>query len=167
MMPGESQGSEQPCLNRPIPWVSLYLFKSPLLVTPLFISHFRRIYDMKHHHLYYTDPFFLPHLFLWSFIFHPYLCMHQQQQLKDTMDGDYVPGLTVPIPKCFPPPPPHTHLLGNSSGVVNSLDFCPASLKSLGCLYFQYVLSSQWKAVTVNFWILHCQLWRPLVIMCP
>ena len=27
-------------------------------------------------------------------------------------------------------------LLGGSGGVVNSLDFCPASLKSLGCLYF-------------------------------
>ena len=43
-----------------------------------------------------------------------------------------------------------THLLGDSGGVVNSLDFCPASLKSLGCFYFRCVLSSQWKAVTVN-----------------
>ena len=42
-------------------------------------------------------------------------------------------------------------LLGDSGGVVNSLDFCPASLKSLGCFYFRCVLSSQWKAVTVNF----------------
>ena len=42
-------------------------------------------------------------------------------------------------------------LLGGSGGVVNSLDFCPASLKSLGCFYFRCVLSSQWKAVTVNF----------------
>ena len=41
-------------------------------------------------------------------------------------------------------------LLGDSGGVVNSLDFCPASLKSLGCFYFRCVLSSQWKAVTVN-----------------
>ena len=49
-------------------------------------------------------------------------------------------------------------LLGSSGGVVNSLDFCPASLKSLGCFYFLCVLSSQWKAVTVNLWILHCQL---------
>ena len=48
-------------------------------------------------------------------------------------------------------------LLGDSGGVVNSLDFCPASLKSLGCFYFQCVLSSQWKAVTVNLRILHCQ----------
>ena len=32
-------------------------------------------------------------------------------------------------------------LLRDSGGVVNSLDFCPASLKSLGCLYFQCVLS--------------------------
>ena len=27
-------------------------------------------------------------------------------------------------------------LLGDSGGVVNSLDFCLASLKSLGCFYF-------------------------------
>ena len=51
-----------------------------------------------------------------------------------------------------------TYLLGDSGGVVNSLDFCPASLKSLGCFYFRCVLSSQWKAVTVNLRILHCQL---------
>ena len=49
-------------------------------------------------------------------------------------------------------------LLGDSGGVVNSLDFCPASPKSLGCFYFRCVLSSQWKAVTVNLRILHCQL---------
>ena len=30
-------------------------------------------------------------------------------------------------------------LLGGSGGVVNSLDFCPASLKSLGCFYFRCV----------------------------
>ena len=41
-------------------------------------------------------------------------------------------------------------LLGDSGGVVNSLDVCLASLKSLGCFYFWCVLSSQWKAVTVN-----------------
>ena len=41
-------------------------------------------------------------------------------------------------------------LLGSSGGVVSSPDFCPASLKSLGCFYFQCVLSSQWKAVSVN-----------------
>ena len=41
-------------------------------------------------------------------------------------------------------------LLGYSVGVVNSHDFCPPSLKSLGCFYFRCVLSSQWKAVTVN-----------------
>ena len=28
----------------------------------------------------------------------------------------------------------------------------------LGCFYFRCVLFSQWKAVTVNFLILHCQL---------
>ena len=49
------------------------------------------------------------------------------------------------------------HLLGKSGGVVNSLDYCPALLKSLGCFYFRCVLSSQWKAVTVNLQILHCQ----------
>ena len=49
------------------------------------------------------------------------------------------------------------YLLGDSGGVVNSLEFCPASLKSLGCFYFRCVLSSQWKAVTVNLRILHCQ----------
>ena len=31
-------------------------------------------------------------------------------------------------------------LLGDSGRVVNSLDFCPASFKSLGCFYFRYVL---------------------------
>ena len=66
--------------------------------------------------------------------------------------------------------PASPSLLGGSGGVVNSLDFCPASLKSLGCFYFRCVLSSQWKAVTVNLRILHCQLyrhiWRPVVIIC-
>ena len=52
---------------------------------------------------------------------------------------------------------PCSHVLGDSGGVVNSLDFCPASLNSLGCFYFRCVLSSQWKAVTVNLRILHCQ----------
>ena len=40
-------------------------------------------------------------------------------------------------------------LLGGLGGVVNSLDFCQASLKSRGCFYFRCVLSSQWKAVAV------------------
>ena len=53
---------------------------------------------------------------------------------------------------------PAGYLLGDSGGVVNSLDFCPASLKSLGCFYFRCVLSSQWQAVTVNLRILNCQL---------
>ena len=35
-----------------------------------------------------------------------------------------------------------TTLLGGSGGVVNSLDFCPASLKSLSYFYFRCVLSS-------------------------
>ena len=51
-----------------------------------------------------------------------------------------------------------------------SLDFCPASLKSLGSFYFRCILSLQRKAVTVNSRILHCQLqrhfWRPVVRMC-
>ena len=34
-----------------------------------------------------------------------------------------------------------TVLLGGSGGGVNSLDFYPASLKSLGCFYFQSVLT--------------------------
>ena len=41
-------------------------------------------------------------------------------------------------------------LLGGSGGVVSSLDLCPTWLTSLGCFYFRWVLSSQWKAVTVN-----------------
>ena len=49
-------------------------------------------------------------------------------------------------------------VLGDSGGVVKSLDFCPASLKSLGCFYFRCVLSSRWKVVTVNLRILLCQL---------
>ena len=32
------------------------------------------------------------------------------------------------------------YILGDSDGVVNSLDFCQASLKSLGCFYFRCVL---------------------------
>ena len=46
-------------------------------------------------------------------------------------------------------------LLGGSRGVVNSLDFCPASLKSRSCFNFRCVLSSQWKAVTVNLRIFY------------
>ena len=49
-------------------------------------------------------------------------------------------------------------VLCDSGRVVSSLDFCPASLKSLGWFYFRCVLSSQWKAVTVNLLILHSQL---------
>ena len=53
---------------------------------------------------------------------------------------------------------PFLSLLDDSGGVVNSLDFCPASLKSLGCFYFRCILSSQWKVVTVNLRFFHCQL---------
>ena len=55
-------------------------------------------------------------------------------------------GIVIPLIHVYV-----VHVLGDSGGVVNSLDFCPASLKSLGCFYFRCVLSSQWKAVTVNF----------------
>ena len=34
-------------------------------------------------------------------------------------------------------------LLGGSGGIVNSLNFCPALLKSLGCFYIRCVLCSQ------------------------
>ena len=47
---------------------------------------------------------------------------------------------------------------GGSGGFVNSLDFYLASLKSHGCFYFRYLLSSQWKAVTVKSQSQHCQL---------
>ena len=61
-------------------------------------------------------------------------------------------------------------VLGDSGRFGNSLDFCQASLKSLGCFYFRCVLSLQWKAVTVNLRISRCQLsrhfWRPVVMMC-
>ena len=68
--------------------------------------------------------------------------------------------------RCLSPPWDHLTpylvcmcpLLGGSGGVVNSLVFCPASIKSLGCFYFLCVVSSQWTAVTVNLRILHCQL---------
>ena len=51
-------------------------------------------------------------------------------------------------------------ILGCSGRVVWlwSFDFYPASLKSLGCFYFWWVLSSQWKAERVNLWSLQCQL---------
>jgi len=49
-------------------------------------------------------------------------------------------------------------ILGDSGRVVNSLDFYLASLKSLGWFYFWCVLSSQWKAVTVNSQSLQGQL---------
>ena len=49
-------------------------------------------------------------------------------------------------------------LLGGSGEVVNSLDFYPALLKSLGRFYFWCILSSKWKAVAVNLQSLHCPL---------
>ena len=45
--------------------------------------------------------------------------------------------------------PPSPRLSGGSGGVVNSLDFYPASLKSLGYFYFRCVLSSQWNGATL------------------
>ena len=44
------------------------------------------------------------------------------------------------------------------AGLLTPMTFPPASLKSLGCFDFRCVLSSQWKAVTVNLRISHCQL---------
>ena len=43
-------------------------------------------------------------------------------------------------------------LLGDSGRVVNSLDFCLASLKSLGCFCFWCVLSSQFFYELAIFW---------------
>ena len=61
----------------------------------------------------------------------------------------------------------YLNLLGGSSGAVNSLDFYPAPLKSLACFYFWWVLSSQWKAMTVNFTLPTLRhFWRPVVRMC-
>ena len=52
----------------------------------------------------------------------------------------------------------NTSLLGGSGGDVNSLDFCPALLKSLGCFYFQCVLSMEGgDSEFANLRILHCQ----------
>ena len=50
------------------------------------------------------------------------------------------------------------NLFGGSGGVVNSLDFYLALLKSLGHFYFWCLLSSQCKAVIVNLQSLRCQL---------
>ena len=44
-----------------------------------------------------------------------------------------------------------TGLLGGLGRVVNSLDFCLALLKSLGCVYFQRILSLQWKVGDSEF----------------
>ena len=40
--------------------------------------------------------------------------------------------------------------MGDSGGVANSLDFCPASLKSLGCFYFRCVLSNVFSSEELN-----------------
>ena len=93
---------------------------------------------------------------LFSLLFAYVLCS-PKNNMTDSLDED----------SCFYPMPKTgksgctwkvSRILGSSDGVVNSLDFCPASLKPLGCIYFQCVLSSQWKTVTVNLQILHCQL---------
>ena len=47
--------------------------------------------------------------------------------------NDYWSRLLIVHSFCLP-------LLGDSGGVVNSLDFCPASLKSLGCTSGAYFL---------------------------
>ena len=35
----------------------------------------------------------------------------------------------------------YIYVLGGSGGVVNSLDVCPATFQSLGCLYFRCIPS--------------------------
>jgi len=56
------------------------------------------------------------------------------------------PKTTAPVFRAH-----YLHFLLGGSGVFgNSLDFYPASLKFLGRFYFRCLLSSQWKAVTVN-----------------
>ena len=62
-------------------------------------------------------------------------------------------------------------LLGGSGRVINSLDFCPASLKSLGCFYFRCVLSSQTEggdSEFANFTLPTLKaFWRPVAVrMC-
>ena len=49
-------------------------------------------------------------------------------------------------------------ILGGSSRVVNSLDFYPASLKSLAVFTSSAYFLHQWKAVTINLQGLQCQL---------
>ena len=46
---------------------------------------------------------------------------------------------------------PYCFVVGGSGGDVNSLDFWPASLKSLICFYFRCVLSSQCNSEFANF----------------
>ena len=41
-------------------------------------------------------------------------------------------------------------LLGGSGEAVNSLDFCLALLKSLGCFYIWCILSSQWELSLIH-----------------
>ena len=54
------------------------------------------------------------------------------------------------------------------AGLLTPLIFARHHLSPLVAFTFLCVLSSQWKAVTVNLWILHCQrhFWRPVVRMC-
>ena len=56
------------------------------------------------------------------------------------------------------------------AGLLTPLTFARHCLSPLAAFAFQCVLSSQWKVVTVNLRILHCQLsrhiWRPIVRMC-
>ena len=119
-----------------------------------------------------SHPYFhLPGSFTFSFIHFPLqiLCLRFNWQIL-VLDSRNKIGRPAHSHKRFEPVPctyegypalsiafHHATVLGDSDGVVNSLDVCPASLKSLGCFYFRCVLSSQWKAVTVNLRILHCQ----------
>ena len=83
----------------------------------------------------------------------PYLVLSQNPPHSKTVNESFLRLIIVTqfAKQICKTEPSELSLLGDSGGVVNSLDFCPASLKSLGCFYFRCVLSSQSKAVTVNF----------------
>ena len=59
--------------------------------------------------------------------------------------------------------------MGGSGGIVNSLDFCPASLTSLGCFYFRCALFFTMEggdSEFANFTLPTLKtFWRPIVRM--
>ena len=98
-------------------------------------------------------PFFILFLVWWSFLKHSASSLHGGVQDTHWIFTSNFPDLQTIFPDQV-----MASSLGDSGRVVNSLDFCLASLKSLGCFYFRCILSSQWKVVTVNLQIVHCQL---------